>query len=274
MALALKDRLARQASGDAQLTFDPAGRDEPHMMSLPLRLIDPDPNQPRKDHGKLADLALSIREQGLLQPLIVEAVEGGRYRILVGERRFVACRSIGLETVPCIVRTVAEQSRLAMQLIENLHRKGLHPLEEARALQRLKDDFNLTQADLAKRLGKSPSSISETLRILDFSAEVLADIRTSEQTNKSVLLEIAKEPDPIRQRELLAQAQAGELPVRQARVDKGKPRNSSKKARRAACTIAVAEATVVIEFKAGEGTPDRVRAALEEALQFSQNDSF
>src|SRR5271157_2053158 len=159
MAITLRDRLARQAAGAVQLDFDPIGRDEPKLVTLPLRLIDPDPRQPRKNPGDLADLALSIREHGVLQPLIVEAVDGGRYRLLTGERRFRACCNLGLESAPCLVRTVVEQSRLALQLIENLHRKDLHPLEEAEALKRLIDEFNLTQRDLSRRLGESLSSI-------------------------------------------------------------------------------------------------------------------
>ena len=266
MALALKDRLARQAAGETQLNFDPTGRDEPQLVSVPLRLIDPDPHQPRQNLGDLADLALSIREHGVLQPIIVEAKDGGRYQVLTGERRFAACRSLGMETAPCLVRTVVEQSRLALQLIENLHRQDLHPLDEAQAFQRLMDEFNLTQRDLARRLGKSLSSINETLRLLELVPGVLADVRTSEHASKSVLLEIAKEADPLRQQELWKQAQAGQLTVRQARTGKdpaGQPRA-------AVCKISLAEATVVVRFKAGQGTPERVRAALEQALQLYQ----
>jgi len=264
MALALKDRLARQAAGETQLTFDPTGRDEPKLDSLPLHLIDPDPNQPRKNLGDLADLALSIREHGVLQPLIVEAVEGDRYRLLTGERRFVACQRLGLERVPCIVRTVAQQSRLALQLIENLQRKELHPLEEAQAFKRLMDEFNLSQRDLAKRLGKSLGSINETLRLLGLDPDLLAVVRTSEQASKSVLLEIAKETDLTRQRELWAQAQAGQLTVRGARSSKNE--TTARKARGAMVSLALPEARVVIRFAEGAATPGRVRAALEQAL--------
>ena len=268
MALDLKDRLARQAAGAVQLSFDPTGRDEPKLVTLPLRLIDPDPHQPRKDRGDLADLALSIREHGVLQPLIVEAIEGGRYLLLTGERRFGACRSLGLETVPCIVRAVAEQSRLALQLIENLHRKDLHPLEEAQAFKRLLDEFNLTQRDLARRLGKSVSSINETLRLLDLNPDLLAVVRTSEQASKSLLLEIAKEPDPLRQQELWAQAQAGQLTVRGARTST--KQSPAPKNRAAVVSLALADANVVIRFAHGAATPDRVRTALQQALTLSQ----
>ncbi len=269
MALNLKDRLALQATGETQLTFDPTGRDEPRLAALPLRLIDPDPNQPRQDLGELADLALSIREHGVIQPLIVEAGDGGRYRLLAGERRLAACRSLGLETAPCLIRTVAEHSRLALQLIENLHRKDLHPLEEARAFQRLRDEFKLTQRDLAQRLGKSVSSINETLRLLDLSPEVMANVRTSEHATKSVLLEIAKEPDAARQQELWTQAQAGQLTVRKLKTEKrGK---SPAVERPMVWKVTLDDATVVVRFRGGKATPERVAAALERALADQRN---
>ena len=142
MAAELKDRLARQAAGDTDLGFDPLGTDEARLVSILLDLIDPDPQQPRKTIGDLTELALSIREHGVINPIIVEVSGSGRYRIIAGERRFAACRSLGLRTVPCIVRTVADQSRLILQLIENLQRKDLHPVEEARAFKRLSGSLN------------------------------------------------------------------------------------------------------------------------------------
>lgn len=264
MALALKDRLARQAAGNAALSFDPSGRDEPQLLTVPLRLIDPDPDQPRKDLGDITDLAMSIREHGLLQPLIVEPADGGRYRILAGERRFAGCRSLKLESVPCIVRTVAEQSRLALQLIENLHRKDLHPLEQARAFKRLQDEFNLDQKALAKHLGIAPSSISETLRLLDLSPDVLADVRTSEEVSKSVMLELAKTPEPEAQRELWQRAKEGKLTTRQARA--AKQRVKGVKPHQATATFRLPDATVTVSFKQGGVTRDRVKAALAQAL--------
>ena len=265
MALALKDRLALQAAGETQLSFDPTGRDEPRLAALPLALIDPDPNQPRQNLGQLADLALSIREHGVIQPLIVEALAGGRYRLLAGERRFAACRSLGLQTAPCVIRTVAEHSRLALQLIENLHRKDLHPVEEARACQRLMAEFKLEQKDLARRLGKSPNSVCETLRILDLSPEVLAQVRTSEVATKSALLEIVKEPDPARQQELWARVQAGQASVSDLKAQR--QRKSPPAKRPKVWKSVIGDATVVVRFPSGEVTPERVTAALEGALE-------
>jgi ParB family chromosome partitioning protein len=264
MASGLKDRLARQASGDTGLDFDPTGADEPRLVSILVDLIDPDPNQPRKNPGDLTELASSIREHGVINPVIVELAGDGRFRVIAGERRYAACRLLGFAAVPCIVRSVAEQSRLTFQLIENLQRKDLHPIEEARAFKRLMDEFNLTQRDLATRLAKSPTSINQTLRILNLNASLLADVQTSEHATKSVLLEIAKEPDPNRQLDLWRQTDAGQLSVREARRQKAEI--SSTKSRKAACTIETPEAKLIIRFFSGEPSPDRVQAVLNAAL--------
>ena len=258
MAPSLRDRLARQANGEAPSTFRTMFPEEPRLVFVPLTCLEPDPNQPRKNLGDLTELAESIREQGLIHPLVVEAVALGRYRIVAGERRFSACRQLGLETVPCLVRTVAEHAR-----------QDLQPLEEARAFRRLMDEFNLTQRNLAQRLGKSLGAINQTLRILDLGEDILSAVQTSEHVNKSVLLEIAKEPDASAQRALWEKAQAGQMTVRQARTQKQDQPGSA--TRVASCTISLADAKVVIRFGQGEVTPERVKAALEQALASVQS---
>ena len=269
MATALKERLARQASGELHLNFDVAGHDEPRLVNLPLDCIEPDPEQPRQDLGDLAELADSIREQGLIQPLIVEPIDHARYRIVAGERRHAACQVAGLQTAPCLVRTVEEHSRLALQLMENLHRKALAPLEEAKAFRRLLEEFNLTQRELAKRLGKSVASVNETLRLLEFTPDLMSRVRTSEQVPKSVLLEIAKEPDPHQQALMLEQAQAGGLTVRTAR-QRNQPQNERAAPRPGKAstvhTIVLTHATVTVQFHEGEGSNADVVGVLEEAL--------
>ena len=266
--MALKDRLARQAAGQTYLDFDPLGRDEPKLMSLPCQLIDPDPDQPRRDLGALDELAASIDAQGLLQPLIVEPLASGRYRILAGARRYAACLSLGLATVPCLVRTVADHARLALQLIENLHRKDLTPLEEAEGFQRLLTEFSLTQRELALRLGKSLAAVNQTLRLLDLDAAIRREVQTSEQASKSLLLEIAKVPDPSRQQALWEKAQAGELTVRGARsASQGPP---VVRPPPATWKRELGDAQVIVRFQEGEATPERVSAALEQALSRCQ----
>ena len=261
MALNLKDRLARQASGANEMSFDPMGRDEPRLVELFLSVIDPDPHQPRRDLGDLTDLALSIRAHGILQPIIVEPAGNGRYRILAGERRFEACRSLGRESIPCIIRTVEEQSRLALQIIENLHRKDLHPVEEARAMKRLLQEFSLTQRELAQRLGRSLGAVNEMLRVLDLDPGILEAAASARETSKSVLLEIAKQTDPAEQKALWDRAQVGDLTVREARA--AKTRSAPKPG---VFTLRLPDATVQVTFRDGEATPEKVVVALGLAL--------
>jgi ParB family chromosome partitioning protein len=256
----VRERLARQAAGTNGSTLDPLRREQPQLASIPLSAIERDPTQPRQDLGDLQDLALSIREHGLLQPIVVEALPGDRFRILAGERRFAACRELGLEAIPCLVRTAAEHSRLVLQLIENLHRKDLHPLEVAQAYRRLVSEFGLTQRELAQRVGQSLSAVNESLRLLDLDPEVLADVRTSEHASKAVLLEITRAPGPEAQRALWQQAKAGQLTRRSAREAKAngqpsKPHHDTK-------TIKWGQATVTVRFLTGEATPERVREVL------------
>ncbi|OBQ51754.1 ParB/RepB/Spo0J family partition protein [Halodesulfovibrio spirochaetisodalis] len=139
--------------------------------TLPLRLLQANPNQPRKqfDDAALEDLAASIREKGVLQPLLVRpTVVNGQsvYEIVAGERRFRASQLAGLREVPVVIRELDDMETLAIALIENLQREDLTPLEEAKGLQELKDQFSLSQEDLAKQVGKSRSAIANTLRLL------------------------------------------------------------------------------------------------------------
>jgi ParB family chromosome partitioning protein len=138
---------------------------------LPLRLLQANPNQPRKqfDDGALEDLAASIREKGVLQPLLVRPqIVGGQsvYEIVAGERRFRASQLAGIREVPVVIRELDDMETLAIALIENLQREDLTALEEAKGLQELKDQFSLSQEDLAKQVGKSRSAIANTLRLL------------------------------------------------------------------------------------------------------------
>jgi len=263
MASTLMDRLARQASGDQQLSFDPTGKDQSHLLELPLAAIDPDPNQPRRDLGNLTDLALSIREHGLIQPIIVEPTATQRYRILAGERRFAACKSLGWDSLPCIVRSVEEQARLTLQIIENIHRQDLHPLEEARALRRLMDEFNLSQREVARRVHRSPAAVNQILRVLDLPLAMQASAHELAPTNKSVLLEIAKERDPTRQQVLWDQAKAGELTVRKARP----PKPATPKPVNRLSTIELDDVTIRVEFHSGEASDQRALEALTVALR-------
>ena len=160
---------------------------------IPVSMILPNPRQPREsmDTENLAELAASITEHGILQPLIVskDAVTG-MYTLIAGERRLRAAKMVGLEKVPVIVRTVNEQQRLVEALIENIQRADLSPLESARGFQQLGDEFNLTHDEIAAQVGKSRTTVTNTLRLLKLPAlvqEALATGKISEGHARALL---------------------------------------------------------------------------------------
>ena len=142
----------------------PGGRFE----ELPLAAIRPNPRQPRTvfDEDSLAELAESIAEVGLLQPVVVRPLGEGQYELVMGERRLRACALAGLETIPAIVRRTEDADLLRDALLENLHRAQLNPLEEAAAYQQMLDDFGCTQEELSRRIKRSRPQISNTIRLL------------------------------------------------------------------------------------------------------------
>lgn len=150
-----------------------SGRDEPafigvHYDEVPIGAVTPNPRQPRQafDEDALAELAASITEVGLLQPVVVRKVMPGRYELIMGERRWRASQRAGLEHIPAIVRGTADDDLLRDALIENLHREQLNPLEEAAAYRQLLDDFGATHEELAGKIGRSRPHITNTLRLL------------------------------------------------------------------------------------------------------------
>ncbi|HLW13812.1 MAG TPA: ParB/RepB/Spo0J family partition protein [Casimicrobiaceae bacterium] len=149
-----------------------AGADDetPHgesLQTLSLDRLRPGKYQPRTkmDPASLAELALSIKEQGIMQPILVRPVDGGRFEIVAGERRWRAAQQAGLREIPALVKNVPDQSALAVALIENIQREDLNPLEEANGLQRLIDEFGLTHEAAAKAVGRSRSAVSNLLRL-------------------------------------------------------------------------------------------------------------
>ncbi|MFI6207271.1 ParB/RepB/Spo0J family partition protein [Streptomyces sp. NPDC051041] len=159
------------ASGAVETPPPPMGA---HFAEIPLDSITPNPRQPREvfDEDALAELVTSIKEVGLLQPVVVRQVGPARYELIMGERRWRACREAGLETIPAIVRATEDEKLLLDALLENLHRAQLNPLEEAAAYDQLLKDFNCTHDQLADRIGRSRPQVSNTLRLLKLSPAV------------------------------------------------------------------------------------------------------
>ncbi|MEV6035549.1 ParB/RepB/Spo0J family partition protein [Nonomuraea sp. NPDC052116] len=145
-----------------------------YFKEVALDAIVPNPRQPREifDGERLEELAASIREVGLLQPIVVRSVGGGQYELIMGERRWRACQQVGLDPVPAIVRNTQDDDLLRDALIENLQREQLNALEEAAAYQQLLDDFQATHDQLAQKVGRSRSHITNTLRLLNLPPEV------------------------------------------------------------------------------------------------------
>jgi len=164
---------------------------------LPISQLQPGKYQPRRemDETKLAELADSIRSQGVIQPILARQLPGGNYEIVAGERRWRASKLAGLDEVPVVVRELEDRTVIAMALIENIQREDLNPLEEAEALQRLISEFTLTHAEAAEAVGRSRAAVSNLLRLLELpiAIRVLLESRRLEMGHARALLTLAPE---------------------------------------------------------------------------------
>ena len=145
-----------------------AGKEVGQQNEIDINLISPNPKQPRTvfDEVALKELMVSIKEIGILQPPVVREVSGGRYELIMGERRYRAAKAVGLKTIPVIIRQTPDNELLREALIENIHRSQLNPLEEGAAYAQLLSDFNCTHEELATKLGRSRPHLSNTMRLL------------------------------------------------------------------------------------------------------------
>lgn len=172
----------------------PAGEGE--LAQLPVAAIRPGRYQPRTrmDEAALAELAASIRERGVLQPIVVRPLPGGEHEILAGERRWRASRLAGLERIPALVRPVPDEAALGIGLIENIQREDLSPVEEAAGLKRLIDEFGLTHEEAARAVGRSRSAVTNLLRLLDLASAVrdLLEARQLDMGHARALLALGK----------------------------------------------------------------------------------
>ncbi|MGO4254888.1 ParB/RepB/Spo0J family partition protein [Marmoricola sp. RAF53] len=165
---------AAQGPGPGSAPTEPARVDGAYFAELPISSITPNTKQPRQvfEEEAMAELVHSVKEVGLLQPIVVREAGDGRYELIMGERRWRATTQAGLDTIPAIVRSTNDDDMLRDALLENLHRSQLNPLEEAAAYQQLLDDFGCTHEELSTRIGRSRPQISNTLRLLKLSPAV------------------------------------------------------------------------------------------------------
>ena len=180
----------RHATDNAEA--ESSGRDS--LRELPLDLISPGPFQPRSifDADRLEELAESIRHQGVIQPVVVRLCGEKKYQLIAGERRWRAAQIAGIEKIPAIIREVPDEIAIAMALVENIQREDLNPIEEATALRRLVDEFQMTHQEAGEAVGRSRSAVSNLLRLLELSGEVreLVDARHLEMGHARALLSL------------------------------------------------------------------------------------
>jgi ParB family chromosome partitioning protein len=188
--------------------------------------VDPNPDQPRQSMGDLSELMASIAEKGIIEPLIVRA-QAGRFQIIAGERRYQAAVQLGLNEVPIVIRDVDGVEVLELALVENIQRKDLTPFEEAEAFYALADRAGYTHEDLARKLGKSRTAVTETLALHRMPEEVKQLCRLADISSKSLLLEIVRQQDPQKMIALI------ERLTRDGQVTRQKVRDASERSRAA-----------------------------------------
>lgn len=204
---------------------------------IALEKLDPNPVQPRVEIGDLTELTDSIREKGVLEPLLVKPSEvGGRWMIIAGERRWRAAREAGLREVPCIEMDVDDRAVAEIALIENLQRKDLTPWEEADGLAALCERFGYTHAEVARKVGKSRSTVTEVMSIASLPEAVRGLCRRADINSKSLLLQVVRQPD-----------EASMMRLAEEVVRSGMTRDGARATRRAQATKAgspkIAQAT-------------------------------
>ena len=203
-----------------ETTAVPGGQEDGPLREIPVDLLQRGQYQPRLDirQDSLQELADSIRAQGVVQPIVARPVgktgDSQRYEIVAGERRWRAAQMAGLETIPAVVRNVPDEAAIAMALIENIQREDLNPLEEARALDRLIREFDLTHGEAAEAVGRSRASVSNLLRLLDLSDKVkpMLESRQIEMGHARALLSIT---DGVQQHDAARQVVRKGLSVRE-----------------------------------------------------------
>ncbi|RKN36040.1 ParB/RepB/Spo0J family partition protein [Streptomyces hoynatensis] len=218
---------------------EPAGAERgvvgAHFAEVPIDAITRNPRQPREvfDEDALAELVTSIKEVGLLQPVVVRQLGPERYELIMGERRWRACREAGLESIPAIVRATEDDKMLLDALLENLHRAQLNPLEEAAAYDQLLRDFKCTHDELAERIGRSRPQVTNTLRLLRLSPQVqnrvAAGVLSAGHARALLAVEDAEEQERLAKRivaEGLSVRAVEEIVTLQSKESKKKPSRS------------------------------------------------
>lgn len=203
-----------------------------HLKEIPIEFLQPGQYQPRKDmHPEaLEDLAASIKAQGIMQPIVVRPVANGKYEIIAGERRWRASQIAGISSIPALIKDVPDEAAIAMALIENIQREDLNPMEEAEALYRLQQEFDLSHQEVANAVGKSRATISNLLRLMNLgkATRTLLERGDIEMGHARAMLSLSEEQQAQTARQVVAKG----LSVRQTEAlvrSLSKPKTVAKK---------------------------------------------
>jgi len=229
--------------------------------------LDANPNQPRQVMGDLSELIASISEKGILEPLVVRQ-RGERFQIVAGERRYQASVQAGLRELPVVIRDVDDAEMLELALIENLQRKDLTPFEESEALHGLAERCGYTHEDLARRLGKSRTSVTEALSLNAMPGEVRNLCRLADISSKSLLLQVVRQETPEKMIELVERiASQGGTTRQQLREAAAKPKPGRPKHFVFAYKPPTKAFNLKLSFNKGRASKDEVIEALEAILK-------
>ena len=233
---------------------------------IAIEEVQPYADQPRKERGDLTGLAESVRQKGVLEPLLVRKhQESGKYLIISGERRYFAARMAGLAEVPCIEKNVDDGETLELALIENIQRKDLTPFEEADGVQALGDRFGLTHEEISRKIGKSRSSVTELLTLRIIPDEIKAACIENGVISKSQLLQVARQPTEAKMRDFVRRFAQGTLNRDEARHE----RNPGKKPHTGLFRYVppTKDFRLTLQFKKGNVQREQVIATLRRVLE-------
>jgi ParB family transcriptional regulator, chromosome partitioning protein len=234
---------------------------------VPIDLIDPNPNQPRQVMGDLSELMASIAEKGIIEPIVARQ-RGTRFQIVAGERRYQAAVQVGLREIPVVIREVDDTEIIEIALVENLQRKDLTAFEEAEALHGLATRCNYTHEDMARRLGKSRSSITESLSLNGMPEEVKNLCRLADIHSKSLLLQIVRQGDPQKMVALIEKlGRDGAITREAVRKETAKPKAGRPKAYVFSYKAPTKAFKLQLRFTKSRVDRDEVIAALQEIIK-------
>jgi ParB family chromosome partitioning protein len=234
---------------------------------VPIDQIDPNPNQPRQVMGDLSELMASIAEKGIIEPVIVRQ-RNRRFQIVAGERRYQAAVQVGLREIPIVIREVDDDEIIEIALIENIQRKDLTPFEESEALHSLATRCNYTHEDMARRLGKSRTSITESLALNHMPEEVKNLCRLADINSKSLLLQVVRQGDPQKMVALVEKlSRDGGTTREAARKETAKPRAGRPKSYVFSYKAPTKAFKLQLRFTKSKVDRDEVIAALQDIIK-------